>query len=72
VEGGKDSPPAAQVKITDLVLSLAKLGVHGMHPCLPGEGRRVAKASQGGPPTLEAKRKVRSEAEACSEAKAGG
>ncbi len=23
-------------------------------PCLPGEGRRVAKASQGGPPTLAA------------------
>ena len=37
-----------------------------------GEGRRVAKASQGGPPTLEAERKVRSKAEACSEAKAGG
>jgi hypothetical protein len=31
---------------------------------LPGEGRRVAKASQGGPPTLAAQRKVRSEAEA--------
>src|SRR5581483_12303834 len=52
------------------------IGVHCMHPCLPGEGRRVAKASQGGPPrgppTLGAKRKLRSEAEACSEAKAGG
>ncbi len=51
---------------------LVGIGVHRMHPCFPGEGRRVAKASQGEPPTLEAKRKVRSEAEACSEAKAGG
>jgi hypothetical protein len=41
-------------------------------PLLPGEGQRVAKASQGGPPTLAAQRKVRSVAEACSEAKAGG
>jgi hypothetical protein len=54
------------------VLVFVGIGVHRMHPCLPGEGRRVAKASQGGPPTLEAEQKVRSEAEACSEAKAGG
>jgi len=43
-----------------------------MHSCLPGEGWRVAKANQGGPPTLEAERTLRSEAEVCSEAKAGG
>src|SRR5581483_9193126 len=41
------------------------IGVHCMHPCLPGEGRRVAKASQGGPPrgppNLEARGKLRTE-----------
>jgi hypothetical protein len=67
----KDSPPATQAKSQVFVFFFG-IGVHRMHPCLPGEGRRVAKASQGGPPTLEAKRKVRSEAEAYSEAKAGG
>jgi hypothetical protein len=53
-------PPAAAQRNHRFDVILVELGVHVMHPCAPGEGRRVASASQGGPPTLGGQRKVRS------------